>query len=112
MTAFTYWGVTVDPDELREVAALADQDSPDLAARLRALPRATLTGESVACGPARIAQRLRSVAAFLERRQRGVAFGQRVPEREAPAPCADDPFWLGFAVTDWGAKLAWSGQVL
>jgi hypothetical protein len=78
-------GLTADPEELREVAALADAGpSPELSRRLAALPRCALTPETLASPPDVIAEHARGTALFLELRRDGVPYGS--PEaREAYA---------------------------
>lgn len=76
MSPVTILGVTADPEELREVAALADAGpSPELSRRLAALPRCALTPETLASPPGVIAWHARGTALFLELRRDGVPFG-------------------------------------
>jgi hypothetical protein len=74
VTVFGRW--TADPDELREVAALADAGpSPELTERLAALPRCALSPKTLASPPDVIAEHARRAALFLELRRDGVPFG-------------------------------------
>ena len=82
MSDVTAFGCTADPDELREVAALADAGPPpELSQRLAALPRCALTLETLASPPDVIAEHARGVALFLELRRDGIPFGS--PEASA-----------------------------
>lgn len=76
MSPVTAFGATADPEELREVAALADAGpSPELSRRLAALPACALTPETLASPPRVIAEQARRTALFLELRRDGVPFG-------------------------------------
>lgn len=79
MTAVTAFGLTADPEELREIAALADAVAGpyrELRDRLGALPGYVLTEKTLASPPDELAARLREVAVFLERRRQGIPFGK------------------------------------
>ena len=67
MEPVTVLGVTADPAELLRLAGLAEE----LTAELAALDPGILTPQTLGGSPAEIAARLRSVVAWLEKRQRG-----------------------------------------
>ena len=76
MTTVTVFGHTVDPGELRVLAATWDADSEEgFRDRLaKFCPRAALTRETLAKSPEYIRDRLLAVADFAERWDRGEAF--------------------------------------
>jgi hypothetical protein len=74
MTSATAWGATVDPAELREIAAAIDADVVGWTVRVGSLPRCVLTERTLASGPRVIADRLRAVAVYLENRRAGLPF--------------------------------------
>jgi len=75
VTAVTYLGMTADPDELRSIAQAVDAGEDGWLDRVTALPGYLLTRETMASPPGVVAERLRQVAGFLERRRDGVPFG-------------------------------------
>lgn len=69
--------VTVTAAELRALAADGDIGAADFLDRVSALPRSYLTPKTLASAPWVIAERLRAVAGFLERWERGEMFKHR-----------------------------------
>lgn len=74
MTAVTCFGLTADPEELRDLAQAVTDRMDGWRERVDALPRYILTPETLASEPRMIAERLRGVAGFLERWRDGTAF--------------------------------------
>ena len=75
MTAVTCFGMTANPDELRKLAGAVENAEEGWRVRVDALPRYVLTPETLASEPGVIAEHLRMIAGFLERRRDGVPFG-------------------------------------
>jgi hypothetical protein len=71
MTAVTIMGCTVDPDELRGLADRLDAGERGAIGAVATLPGYVLTPKTLASGLDVIAARLRSIADFAERHQRG-----------------------------------------
>lgn len=75
MTAVVCFGMTADPEELRELAEAVSARRDGWRERVDALPRYVLTPATLASERDVIAGHLRGVATFLERRRDGIPFG-------------------------------------
>ncbi len=74
MAPVTWLGMTADPGELRQIAEVAEAGE-DVLGRLIELPSYVLAAESLADPAEVLVPKLRSIAAFLERRRDRVPFG-------------------------------------
>jgi hypothetical protein len=66
-----------DPAELRILAADIDAGRDGWRERVDSLPREVLTRETLGSEPGVIAERLRSIAVYIDRRRAGVPFGEQ-----------------------------------